>query len=186
VENGQLILPRKKRRLYLAEDDEDEVDDEDDEDEEDEEDEDDEEPSIHVDRFGIHAGAFVMPSRQLCDRVGAIVERIRRVDVRKAAWSVADVRAVINKEDSWLGVDIQENVIDAALYYTLPVLNFMASQPPTFVRVFWASEQKWSNARVDRISRKHGSDVRVSLTFTEEHASGVVTGADALFAYALI
>jgi hypothetical protein len=56
---------------------------------------------------------------------------------------------------------------------------------PEFVRIWWASEHKWASAKVDRVTRNHGSELRVELTFTEEDASGVVTAADALFAYAL-
>lgn len=146
----------------------------------------DDDPDLVVDRFGIHHGPLCIPSKQLCTRVASIVERIRRVN-RKPPWNIADVKKVINDENGWLlGMEADENCIDAALYNALPTLDFSASRQPKWIRCYWKAESIWGTARVDLISRKHGSDVRVKLFFPADNASGILTGADALYAYELI
>lgn len=190
IATNELKLPgRKKRRtLQLMENDFDLGDEticgEDDEEQQQEDEEgekDEEDDELVVDRFGIHHGPLCMPSRALCSRVATIVERLRT----GGEWTPFDVKNAIIEESNWLlgYVEVDECVIDAALYYTLPALIFSPSNPPrNRIRVWWNSESMWASARVDRVSVKKG-ELRVDLTFPEEDASGFITGADILFAY---
>jgi hypothetical protein len=181
VEAGELKLPPKKKRRVLCPESDDELFHVDDDEEQDQDD--DEDDAVVVDRFGIHLGPLCMPSRALCARVGTVVERLRAA----GAWTPNDVKNVIMEESKWLlgHAEIDDCVIDAALYYALPAVTFSPADPPRrLIRLWWNSESMWANARVDRVSVTNG-ELRVDMTFPEEKASGFITGADTLYAYAL-
>ena len=186
VETHELELPQRKKRRrknqLLEEDEEDEEQQQ--EDRAREEHEEDERVDYN------YRGPVYMPSRALCERVATVVERLRVKNVNndtkhESTWVPADVKRAIIEESKWmLGyVDIDDCVIDAALYYTLPALQFSPGNPPRgLIRIWWYSESVWANARVDRVSVTKG-ELRVDMTFPEESASGFVTGPDVLFAY---
>jgi len=191
VETHELELPernKRRRRNQVLDEDEDEEDEEQQqEDEAREQHEEDERAD-----FDYH-GPVYMPTRALCERVATVVERLRVKDVHndlhdikhESTWTPADVKRAIIEESKWmLGyVDIDDSVIDAALYYTLPALHFSPGNPPRgLIRIWWYSESVWASARVDRVSVTKG-ELRVDMTFPEESASGFVTGPDVLFAY---
>jgi hypothetical protein len=181
VEQGELKLPRRKARRTLQ------LTDEDDEERAQEDAVVDAvvDAELAVSRFGIHSGPLCMPSRALCARVATVVERLRAA----GAWSPQDVKNAILDESNWLlgHVTVDDCVIDAALYYTLPALAFSpdGDRPKGLIRVWWNSECCWATARVDRVSVANG-DLRVDLTFPEEAASGSVTGPDTAFAYEIV
>jgi hypothetical protein len=131
------------------------------------------------------------PSRQMCARVAKIVTRVKAENAEKAEkgekanappWVPADVQNIVHEEDSWSGVQIDESVIDAALYYTLPVIKYDTG---VWIRVFWASEERWATARVERVCKIQGTQPHVEIYFPDEGMDGSVTGADGLFAYEL-
>ena len=190
VDSGELVLPdpvtRKRRRLLMA----------------DESDTDLDSGSgsesdsanardirgISLDVFGIQCAGLpiCMPSRRFVTRVGNIVERVRRADCTPP-WTFADVRERINEEDGWLGVEIDVKMVDAALYYALPAVNWHSKPRPAWIRVWWAAESIWADARVDRVSGANTTEspLRVDLSFPAENTSAFITGADTSFVYAL-
>jgi hypothetical protein len=185
VEQGELKLPSRKARRTLQLTDEDDEERAQEDAEEDADEDAAEDPSPVVSRFGILCGPLCMPSRALCARVATVVERLRAA----GAWSPRDVKNAILEESKWLlgHVTVDDSVIDAALYYTLPALAFSpdGDLPKRLIRVWWNSESCWATARVDRVTVSNG-DLRVDLTFPEEAASGSVTGPDTAFAYELV
>jgi len=195
IESGELKLPtRKKRRTLQIFDDEEYDEEQIQEDEEDglrEQEEYDENggcSDVVVDRFGVHKGPISMPSKALCARVATIVEQFRADVSKSLPWTFSQVKHKIIDESSWLigHVEINDCVIDAALYYALPELILSAGDPCRNIRLFWAEENIWANARVVKVSVVKG-DLRVDLTFPEENdATGFVTGADIGLAYEII
>ena len=147
--------------------------------------------NVLVTSYGIHCGSVVAPSRQMCARVGKIVARVKSQSPASMSsefppvppWVPADVHSIVHDEDSWSGIHIDENLIDAALYYALPPIKYTANR--MWIRIFWASEERWATARVDRVSKIQGTQLNVELYFPDEKLDGSVTGADALFAYEL-
>ena len=186
VETQELVLPQRHKRRrnnrVLEEDEEQQQ-----EDEAREQHEEDERGDKN------YRGPVYMPSRALCARVATIVERFRAKDMKnemiiEGTWTPADVKNAIIEESKWmLGyVDIDDSVIDAALYYILPALIFSPGNPPRgLIRIWWYSESVWASAIVDRVSVMKG-ELRVDLTFPDESASGFVTGTDVLFAYEMV
>ena len=129
----------------------------------------------------MHNAQMILPSRRFCARVARIVEGLCASTLRTQSVHVK-VLSIINADDGWMGVDISASVVDAALYYVLPVVDFVHG-PPKWIRIFWASEERWVTARVDRVIRAHGTSLCVYLYFPEEEREGSVTGADAFFSY---
>jgi flagellar motor protein MotB len=194
VETQELVLPKRNKRRrrnnqILEEDDEPQPEDE----EQQQEDEAREQPEEDERVDKNYRGPVHMPSRALCARVATIVKRLRAKDVKneminEGTWTPADVKNAIIEESQWmLGyVDIEDSVVDAALYYTLPALIFSPGNPPRgLIRIWWYSESVWASAIVDRVSVTKG-ELRVDLTFPDESASGFVTGTDVLSAYEMV
>jgi hypothetical protein len=190
VMNGELQIPKSttevmyRRRRRLIPDDETESDDEQTDEEataevnvkvEDEK-------YLTVDDYGVHSGGgLFLPNRRFCDRVAKIMQRVRE-NASSSVWIHKEVHRIINEEDIWMGFDVDMSVVDAALYFSMTPINFM-SEPPKWIRIFWASESKWATARVDRVSVSRGASICVHLYFPDEDAQGSVTGPDAMFAY---
>lgn len=157
------------RRVYLGED-------SDSEGEEDAAAEVAEDRTLKLDKYAVRDDHILFPSRQFVERVSRLLRRVKR-----GPRVARDVQKIIHEEDSWTGFQVELRAVDAALYYLYSPVDYV-SNPPSRVRVFWASERQWVNAEVNGVQVR-GAEVTVELYFPDEDASGAVSGADAAYAY---
>ena len=137
--------------------------------------------NLSVDQYCLHdtRSSLVLPSRAFCARVAEIVQSHDLSTLRLAQ----EVKKIIDMQESWLKVRVDVNVVDAALYYTTCVIDY--SLNPKWIRVFWASEERWVTARVDKIIRPQSSNPCLYLHFPCENVDGTICGSDSLYAYEL-
>jgi hypothetical protein len=147
--------------------------------------------SLLVDHYAVREASLVLPSRAFCDRALLLAQNLSKaappgISSKTPPWDPEAVRAMLNKQESWLNVNIDCNTVDAALYFALPRLVLFQEQ--RWVRVFWAPEKKWATAIVETVSKlsaRGGLSLRLHFPDDTPPTSAVLTGADVHYAFAL-